>query len=164
MGQAVMSPITSTALPASEEICLKEVQLDTPQMAQLVQADWPRLRSLDFFGNQLDIEAMHVLVQGNWPLLQGLGLAQPQLDNDSIHVLLSGKWPHLSTLFLDIECLNVTNAALLGIEANIEISKQIQAALSKQVSREDFNGLILPCTGLWPKLQRIYFHNEVKGQ
>jgi len=72
----------------------------------LVKGRWDVLEDLDLSCNPLlDAAAIAQLVQGNFPNLRTLNLSYGMLDAGAIDYLVRGAWPHLAHLYLHDECL-----------------------------------------------------------
>lgn len=98
--------------PETIGVCVTGV-LCSADAWQLVQHQWPLLRSLDLSFCSTDAAAMARLALGAWPLLTSLTLHAASLTAEDIKCLVPAKWPSLA--HLDLERNTLDTAAVVWL-------------------------------------------------
>ncbi|DBA84144.1 TPA: hypothetical protein ACH3X1_006617 [Trebouxia sp. C0004] len=81
---------------------VKSSSIGLAVMAQLSQADWPLLTSLDLSDNNLGADSMSDIIKGKFPALESLDVSSNKLDVEAMQQLVKGDWPRLRYLWLSI--------------------------------------------------------------
>ena len=166
-----------STLTGLTRLCFRQNAVTGVGVKLLSKDRWDVLENLDLSWNPLlDAAAIAQLVQGNFPNLRTLNLSYGLIDAGAIHHLVRGAWPHLSHLYLQADhlegCLDNSAARglLLGawplLQTLVLSARDVRAAAflisgSRELYAGNLSSVWKPRSGhfpsQWPCLQSVSF-------